>query len=178
MGKTLPHDKVKLIFGFLFKDGGPLAMAESLIAGRYGPVDFESATMDFTHTEYYRKEFGCGLKRKFISLKRLVCPERIYTVKLASNRIERDLSARTAPHAKTGRSINIDPGYVTPSKLVLATTKDAAHRVYLGMGIYAESTLLFKKGRFEPHERTYPDYRTDFYRAFFEKVRTKLMVQA
>jgi hypothetical protein len=65
----------------------------------------------------------------------------------------------------------LDPGYVTLAKMVLATTKDFAHRLYLGDGIYAESTLRFRKKQFEPWEWTYPDYRTDEYREFFGRVR-------
>ena len=69
------------------------------------------------------------------------------------------------------RPINIDPGYVTPAKLVLATTKDRAHRIYLGRGIYAEVTLTYAKKAFQSMPWTYPDYRSEPYRRFFEQVR-------
>ena len=64
--------------------------------------------------------------------------------------------------------------YVVSSKLVLATTKDHAHRLYLGGGIYAECTLRWFQGDFVPWEWTYPDYRTEHYRDFFAAVRRLL----
>ncbi len=60
---------------------------------------------------------------------------------------------------------------------MLATTKDHAHRIYLGRGIYAEVTLTFLKGAFEPMPWTYPDYRTEAYRRFFEQVRADLLAR-
>ena len=82
------------------------------------------------------------------------------------------------PHGQTWRRrVNLDPGYVDQAKLVLATTKDRQHRLYLGRGIYGEVTLRFTGGRFEPWEWTYPDYRTPEYRVFFETVRRRYRQQ-
>ena len=69
--------------------------------------------------------------------------------------------------------VNLDPGYLTTAKLVLATTKDFGHRVYLRDGIYAESTLHYIDGRWEPWPWTYPDYAGPRYHAFFERVRER-----
>nr|HID14469.1 DUF4416 family protein [Anaerolineae bacterium] len=52
-----------------------------------------------------------------------------------------------------------------------ATTKDWQHRVYLGGGIYAEVTLRYRKGSFQPWEWTYPDYRSPEYIAIFNHIR-------
>jgi hypothetical protein len=75
------------------------------------------------------------------------------------------------------RRVNIDPGYVADMKLVLATTKDAAQRVHLGRGIYAEATLHFVSGCFQAQPHTYPDYAADEAIAFFNEVRARYMVQ-
>ena len=56
------------------------------------------------------------------------------------------------------RNVNIDPGYLLLSRFVLATGKDFSHRIYIGRGIYAEVTLMFKKGEFHTLAWTYPDY--------------------
>jgi hypothetical protein len=58
------------------------------------------------------------------------------------------------------RRINLDPGYLTEAKVVLATTKDYAHRIYLGSGIFAEVALRYKEAAksFVPLEYTYRDY--------------------
>ncbi len=165
MGNVLPHAKVKLIVGLIFNDLSVLRKAESLIAGKYGPADFKSRIMDFRHTEYYNEELGPDLKREFISMERLVSPECIYRVKSTTNKIELSLSEGGK------RKINIDPGYLTLAKLVLLTTKDHSHRIYLGGGIYAEPTLRFQKGTYEYRETTYPDYRSGDYIGIFNEIR-------
>jgi hypothetical protein len=70
--------------------------------------------------------------------------------------------------------LNLDPGYITQAKLVLASTKDHAHRIYLADGIFAEVTLSYKHRRWQPHEWTFPDYRRDDYQAFFTQCRDYL----
>jgi len=166
MGNVLPHEKVKLIIGFIFNDADILRKAESLITKKYGPIDLKSGVMGFRHTDYYNEELGDGLKREFISIKKLISPEGVYRVKLATNKIERRLS----DHGK--RTINIDPGYLTPGKLVLLTTKDHSHRIYLKKGIYAESTLKFQSGTYARWDTTFPDYRSNDYIRLFNEMRT------
>ena len=165
MGRPILHKRVKLIIGFIFKDKVILKKAEVLISKKFGPIDLQSQVVDFLHTDHYNKEFGENLKRKFISLKRLISPENIYRTKLTTDGIERGLSTAGK------RTINIDPGYITEGKLVLLTTKDHSHRVYLRDGIYAESTLKFHRGTFLPWETTYPDYKTNIYIDTFKKIR-------
>jgi Domain of unknown function (DUF4416) len=165
MSRLIPHKKVKLTIGFIFKEDAVIEMAQSLISRKMGYFDSESAIFDFNHTDYYRQEFGENLKRKFVSLKRLVNPEDIYKIKLISNKIENRISESGK------RLINIDPGYITESKLVFLTTKDYGHRIYLRKGIYAEITLKFQDGTFRPLETTYPDYRSEDYIKFFNNVR-------
>jgi hypothetical protein len=74
-------------------------------------------------------------------------------------------------HAFAPRPVNLDPGCVSAGKLVLATTKDREHRIYLSEGIYAEVTLTYRKNGFRPVATTYPDYRSEAYLAFFNEVR-------
>lgn len=165
MGQVVPPKKVKLIIGFIFNNEAVLQKAESLISKKFGPIDLESGIIDFSHTDYYSKELGKNLKRKFISLRRLISPENIYLAKLITNNIERKLSRAGK------RTINIDPGYITLGKLVLLTTKDRSHRIYLKKGIYAESTLKFHRGTYLAWETTYPDYRSDRYIKIFNEIR-------
>jgi hypothetical protein len=70
--------------------------------------------------------------------------------------------------------VNIDPGYIARDKLVLATTKDFFHRLYLGKGIYGEVTLHFQKGAVRHFSWTYPDYRDKGVQDFLIKVRAEL----
>lgn len=165
MGKVIPHKKIKLIFGFIYNNQDILNKTEILISNKYGPIDYHGKQIEFSHTDYYNEEFGDNLKRKFISLKRLLSPENIYKIKLLTNKIEHKFSTRDK------RTINIDPGYLTLAKLVLLTTKDHSHRIYLRKGIFAESTLKFNNGTYAPWETTYPDYRSADYIQIFNEIR-------
>jgi hypothetical protein len=73
--------------------------------------------------------------------------------------------------------VNFDPGVIEPSKLILATTKNYAHRIYIGEKMYAEVTLVFDKGSWRPLPYTYPDYKQQCYHDFFEKLRKRLLEQ-
>jgi hypothetical protein len=149
--------------------------AEAAMSERFGAVARASEVMPFHFTGYYEPEMGANLLRKFLAFERSVDAADLAEIKLWTNALEDRLAAE--PGCAVPRPINLDPGYVAPSKLVLATTKDHAHRVYLGRGIYAEVTLTFLKGAFEPMPWTYPDYRTEAYRRFFEQVRAGLLAQ-
>jgi len=108
---------------------------------------------------------GAGIKRQFVSFTRLILTEQLPAIKLLTNEIEQDLALNGK------RRVNIDPGYLNLAKVVLATTKDYSHRLYLGQGIYGEVTLTYAKGKFNPFPWTYPDYQTQAYRQFFEEIR-------
>jgi hypothetical protein len=165
VGSTKKPKSVKLICGFIYKEEAVFHQATKILEKRFGRIDFQSEALDFTHTAFYAEEFGCDLKRRFISFKKLIPPETIAQIKIITNKIEKKLSRNSR------RRINIDPGYLTQAKLVLATTKDYRHRIYLGQGIYAEITLFFEDKTFKPWEWTYPDYKTDAYIAVFNQIR-------
>src|SRR5262249_9136900 len=69
------------------------------------------------------------------------------------------------------RPLNLDPGYLVLGKFLLATTKDQSHRVYLRDGIFAEVTLRYHAGRFEPWPWTYADYRQPQVHEFLQQAR-------
>ena len=169
MGEAVQPDPVNLICGVLAARAEWLAAAEDRLERAFGRIDMASDIWPFDFTDYYEPEMGGPLLRRILSFAGLVEPDSLSTVKRTTNRIEHELSRelQDAPP----RPVNLDPGYVTPAKVVLATTKDYSHRVYLGDGIYAEATLRWRRGGFVPWEWTYPDYRTEHYRAFFERVR-------
>jgi len=146
-----------------------LGRAADLLKEEFGEIDLTSQTWPFDCTDYYEEEMGPGLLKRIHSFRELVDPESIAAIKHITNRLEQRIAAEHPEGPK--RPVNLDPGYVAESKLVLATTKDYTHRIYLRAGIYAEVTLCWRRGGFEPWEWTYPDYRSEGYRAFFAKVR-------
>ncbi|MDD2679677.1 MAG: DUF4416 family protein [Candidatus Omnitrophica bacterium] len=165
MGKITPARPVKLITGFIFKDKKAFVKARGILIKHFGNIDFESRMMPFTLTDYYREEFGSGLKRVFISFRKLIQPQQIAAVKILTNKIEKRLTCANK------RTVNLDPGYLDTAKLVLASTKDYVHRIYLGKGIYAEITLFYQAKTFSPWQWTYPDYRTGDYIGIFNHIR-------
>lgn len=165
MGKINNHPPVKLISGFIFKEIKDFERCKHALKKIYGAIDFESKLLPFDSTDYYKEEFGTGLSRKFISFKKLIRPQGFARIKIATNRIEAEHSI------KQKRLVNIDPGYLDMAKLVLASTKDFFHRIYLDKGIFAEITLIYQGKSFRPWECTYPDYRTEDYIAIFNRIR-------
>ena len=138
----------------------------------WGPIALESPLFDFTETSYYEETMGTNLKKQLFAFERLIDPATVTKSKLQSNRWESDYIAANE-HAEQ-RPLNIDPGYISEAKLVLATTKDRDHRLYLQDGIFAEVTLHFKRGVWEKSRWTYPDYQRQDFHAFFTKCRDYL----
>ena len=165
----------KLIVGILAGRDELLSAAAERLTRDYGPIDITSEVVPFEFTDYYLREMGPHLRRQFVAMEPLIPPEAIKDIKLATNAMEAEFAA--ADPAGPPRPVNLDPGYVTESKLVLASTKDYAHRIYLGEGIYAEVTLTYARGRWIAHEHTFPDYASGTYHAFLDLARQRLRQQ-
>ena len=162
---------VKLILGLILAPEAPIVVIRQHMEAIYGLIDQETALLPFVATTFYEREMGPALQRLFWSFEALVAADALAGIKHETNAIEQ-MYAVPVGQARQ-RRVNLDPGYVDLAKLVLATTKDRQHRVYLGRGIYAEVTLRYTGGRFMPWEWTYPDYRTPDYLAFFDAVRRR-----
>ncbi len=126
---------------------------EEELRNRFGNWDWISPELFFDKSRYYEKEMGWPLYRIFVSFKRLIKPDSLVSIKLYTNQVEEKYSEQGK------RKVNIDPGYISLERLVLATGKNYAHRIYLSHGIYADLTLIYKGKSFVPLEWTYPDYK-------------------
>lgn len=153
MSSPHPPQPVKLIASILAADLKAADRAIELLRQQFGDTDFVSDALTFDFTDYYEPEMGDGLKRRLISFAGLIMPDVLPDIKLATNEIERDFAG---PDGK--RAINIDPGYIALCHLILATGKAFTHRPYLRDGIYADMTLVYRRGRFQTLEWTFPDY--------------------
>ncbi|MCK4326268.1 DUF4416 family protein [bacterium] len=167
MGQVRRPEPVKLIIGMISGETGLFALLQERLSQKFGQIDFKSDLMPFNHTHYYEPEMGKDLKRKFVSFQLLVDPENIADVKIFTNNLEREF---LYPNSNR-RRINLDPGYIEPSKLILASTKNYQHRIYLGKGIYGEVTLRWTKGSFQHRPWTYPDYKSKDYIEVFNQIR-------
>ena len=166
---------VKLIVGMLACDERSLTAAQARLASAFGPVDLVSDTWPFEQTDYYADQIGPHIVRQFVSFADLIAPGELADIKHRTNALEQELAETLA--VAFARPVNLDPGLIEPSKLILATTKNYAHRIYIGKKMYAEVTLVFDKGRWHPLPYTYPDYQRQEYFDFFGRVRDRLVQQ-
>jgi hypothetical protein len=164
-------EKVKLISGLIMSEGVDANDVYKLLKGMFSEIDFKSDIINFDYTDYYYPEMGKPLRRQFVSFKKLVSPGDLARFKVIANKIEKKFSSDGK------RKVNIDPGYIEPSKLVLASTKNFFHRIYLGQGIYGEVTLCWRNKEYRYFEWTFPDYRTDEYRDILKQIRERYIKQ-
>lgn len=176
MARARAAQPVKLFAGLLSGDPDLLRRARQLLTRCFGPVDAASEIAPFDHTKYYAPEMGPGLQRWFLGFATLIRPDQLAAIKLETNALEAHI-AEQCLLPDIPRPVNIDPGYVDLTKLVLATTKDRGHRLYLGHGIYAEVTLQFAHGAWQVQPWTYPDYAQPACHAFFMDLRERLRAQ-
>jgi hypothetical protein len=167
MSQPSPPKPAKLVIGFFLKEKTlGIPVVENLME-RFGEVDIVSEWMPFDQTSYYEPEMGAPLFRRMMAFETLIQQSELSQVKLFANEIEKQ-------YADNGkRLVNIDPGYLLLERFVLATGKNFAHRIYIGKEIYADLTLVFRKGRFESLPWSFPDYAGDRVQAFLMRAREK-----
>jgi hypothetical protein len=164
-----------LIVGILAADAEALAAAESMIERKLGKCDLKSPEWAFIHSSYYKNETGENIIKKFVTVEDLIYPDDIAGIKIKTNKMEQKLAKMLK--SPLSRPVNLDPGYIEPSKLVLATTKNFSHRIYIGKKIWAEVTLFYNKGQWQSFSYTFPDHKDDRYHSFFSQVRERLKGQ-
>jgi len=146
---------------------GPLAWLEE----KLGPVEGISPVLPFSYTDYYTPEMGKDLVKRFLALRHLWPAGDLPKIKAMTW----DLEKKTSVDGR--RTINLDPGLLTPEKLVLATGKDAGHRIYIGDGVFGDLHLLYQKGSYKPLPWTYPDYREEWIIQWMNRQRERVMDQ-
>jgi hypothetical protein len=159
---------VKLVCGLLYprEDFELQEWAGVRLSHVFGAIERESASFDFYYTDYY-SNISPELSRCFFSFEGLTIPKLARWKKAAVA-----LELRSAEGRSGGvRRVNVDPGYLDGARLVLASTKDNAHRVYIDEGIFAEVTLRRRKSGWEGLPYTFPDFASGIYDVFLETVR-------
>ncbi|MEK7307851.1 MAG: DUF4416 family protein [Nitrospirota bacterium] len=182
---------VKLFIGMISQDVSLFKELKDKLQNIYGPSDMESPVCRWENTDYYSKEMGKGLKRQFIFFQELISPALIPEIKLKTMELERKYLNEENPPLhpfsknppippltkggkggfKGGRKINLDPGYLDSARIILVSSKDFSHRIYLGKGIYGEVTLIYSGNNYQVLPYTYPDFRTQKYWDIFKKAR-------
>jgi hypothetical protein len=165
MASTNPVTPVKLFLVSLHQDEENLNKAIAQLHMEFGETDFVSDDFPFDQTDYYQKEMGAGLFRRFYSFARLIDPDRIVEVKLLTNQIENQYLNGSS------RTVNLDPGYIDYYKVVLASAKYGGQKIYLRNGIYADMTLVMYKGKWESFAWGFPDFKSRRYDEALSKIR-------
>ena len=167
MGSIRTFSPVKLFIGVLLSEARLIPEVEERLETSCGPIDSRSEVIPFDFTGYYRHETGPSIVRVFFSFERLIDAALLPEIKHRTNTME----AGFAQGAPLKRPVNLDPGYLENAKVVLASTKNFYHRMYLGEGIFGEVTMHFKDGGFHFFPWTYPDYQSPSYQEFFLELR-------
>ncbi len=166
----VPHlfEEPILFIGSLFSDTAVFDEVFPILKDNFGNILFQSSIHPWEYSDHYDKELGTPIYRNFIFFDRIIDPSTLADIKLFTNGLENIYSQNGK------RRINLDPGYITLAKVVLASTKNYSHRIYLGKGIYAELALLYKNNQFIAMPYTYNDYKDQTYLVMFMKVRNLL----
>ncbi len=166
-----PATPVKPVVSMLLarEDLAPALVAR--LTGYLGPPDLVGPWWPFDATAYYAPEMGPNLGRLLVSFVHLAEPARLTDWKAFTNELEQAFSLG-------GRRLaNLDPGYVSRERLVLATGKNFTHRIYLDHGIYGDLTLIFGRGNWRPLPWSYADYAQGKLPALLGLVRQKYLWQ-
>jgi len=172
MGTPTAPPPAMLITAAFSRHDAALDWARCRAIEAWGTPVLESPSFAFRETEYYEREMGEQLTKVFWCFAPPCDPARLAHIKRTTN--EWELQCADSGLYPEARPLNLDPGYLNLGKLILASTKDFTHRIYLSEGIFAEVTLYYKHGRWRDHEWTFPDYRREDYQAFFSECRRYL----
>jgi hypothetical protein len=168
MRKSSRPEPVLLFVATLYCAEEYFSKAKERLRNVFGDIVLESKSLSWDYSDYYTEELGSPITRRFIFFRDTIHSETLSDIKITTNEIEEQLSSGGK------RNINLDPGYLTPYNVVLASTKNYSHRIYIGKGIFAEVTLVYKNGRYRPHLFTYTDFASDEYTEILAQARKLL----
>jgi hypothetical protein len=169
------HDPARLVAACFSRHVEALDWAEQRLIGAWGPLASRSADYDFHHTTYYAAAMGTGLQKRLLVFAQSRSPACLAMAKNYAIGLENALASQR--RFAEARPLNVDPGLLQLGKFALASTKDQAHRTYIGSNVYAENTLRFEAGQFVPWPWTYADYREPFVQSFLAGARADLYQQ-
>jgi len=175
MGTVLEPDPVKLFAGIITSLPEIVAEVEGDLTALCGAADLKAGPFPFDFTHYYDRQMGTPLFSWFLGFRELIPPAGLAAIKIRTNDLEALAAGR---HRRVARPVNIDPGYIEQSKIVMASTKNYYHRILLADGIYAEVTMHYEGGAWRSFPWTYPDFRSGLYDGFFTELRRIYRAQA
>ncbi|MHB0955262.1 MAG: DUF4416 family protein [Pirellulaceae bacterium] len=169
MGEAVEHRRVLLFVAAFSRYEAALEWARQRCVAHWGPIALASESFHFEETTFYASSMGADLRKVLFAFEQLIEPASLVERKLLTNCWEQEYRQEKA--TAEPRPLNLDPGYLTEAKLILASTKDRDHRIYLDRGIFAENTLYFHAGAWQKRPWTYPDYQRADYHQFLMRCR-------
>jgi hypothetical protein len=163
-------DNVLFFVGIICRRNVSLLELLSMLERHYGDIHSVSIPVPFHWTDYYNNEMTDDLLRFWIEFEAPIQPDDIVERKHISWEIEKKFF-----DSQNNRTVNVDPGYITPARLVLTTFKDFSHRIYLGEGVYGEITLMFSNNHFNSLPWTFYDYKDESNHYFFYQCRERIL---
>jgi hypothetical protein len=171
VGQVRPFAPEKLVTGILISRPKLRVSLLEQLRRSFGEIDYTSEELPFSYTRYYDREMGTPITRFFVSFAPLLDPGTLAQIKIRTNLLEDGFREAGS------RRVNIDPGLLSYSRFLLASSKNGSHRVPLCGGIYAEVTLVYEKDAYRPLEWTYPDYCSPEYLRILAEVRRLYKMQ-
>lgn len=168
MGKIKPPKPSLLFVAVTYNSSVSKERIEKALTRCFGETLIQSESFDFNFTNYYEKEMGKPLLKFLTAFKNLDTENNLSKVKLLSNNLEQEFWDE-----KQNRKVNIDPGFISEARVVLASTKNFSHRIYMGNGIFGEVTLIFQNKEFVSLPWTFPDYKSSQIQNFLLKARAE-----
>jgi len=164
---------VLLLMAVFSSDSSAFGWVRKRAEAQWGALALESEPFPFeTFTDYYAQTMGPILPKRLWAFENLINPDALPGIKCVTNDWEAEFKSFVDHSVE--RPLNIDPGYIDLGKLILASTKDHAHRIYLSEGIFAETTLIYTQKQWKPLPWTYPDYQSAGYQQFLTQCRDYL----
>ncbi|MEL6108094.1 MAG: DUF4416 family protein [Planctomycetota bacterium] len=171
MAEVMPVEPVIRFCAVISREPEIRELAIERLTENWGRIFLRSEPLPFEAGGYYAEKMGADLRKVLVGFERPVDSADLADWKTWSNDLENEFRVGDSRY---DRPLNLDPGYVTQAKLVLATTKDRDHRIYLRNGIFAEITLTYTAKRWIHHRWSYPDYRTESVASFALGCRDRL----
>lgn len=136
------------------------------LESHFGKLLSVSDSFEFNFTDYYKKEMGDNLAKFIAAFAELQSEDCLAGHKLSAMELEKNYL-----DDRGNREVNLDPGFMSQARVILSSSKNFAQRVYLGKGVFAEVTLLYRHGDFTALPWSYPDYQSSSVKGFLLEVR-------
>lgn len=159
----------KVIASIVYSSLDALADAVTVLEKKFGRVVCETLDIPCCDQKTYREEMGEDLIRRFVSFDREIDRSALFDLKCYCYKVEQQFSDMVGDFMF--RTVNIDPGIITPANIVIASHHDANYKIYLKDGVFSEIALIHGRGRYLRLPWTNDDYCSEEAISFFERVR-------